>query len=197
MPLITMDLQKMGRALLGALSGLHCLGEKSKVLSTTLQVCCDLAPCDPSSPSPSWCITPGASRSCFCILAPAAPQSDTPPLMLCFLTSCLAFEIQTKRRCLCLSRHFMPPCFSVWLATHFSPVDCNLLEHRDGLTLSSLWCHTPDGATHASLAASFQTCSHSTPYASLSCFLHSMHLHVTSCTYVSCSLSVSPCLPLE
>lgn len=35
---------------------------------------------------------------------------------------------------LCLSRHFLRPCVSVWWVTRFSPVGCHLLDPRDGLT---------------------------------------------------------------
>lgn len=52
----------------------------SKVLSSALQICCDLAPCYPSSIISFMVLHTRHSRPCFCILAPAAPQpTHTPP----------------------------------------------------------------------------------------------------------------------
>lgn len=116
--------------------------KKSNALSTTLKSCCHLAPCYPIQPHLLVVLHTGTSLSRFCILLGCSSAGR--PLPSCSLTAVvLGLQGPDQHRCLCLSRHFLQPCFSVWLVTHFSPMNCHLLERGDGLTPSILMVPHP------------------------------------------------------
>lgn len=150
--LITMDLQKKGRALLGTLPGDWCPLPSEKRPEASVQLC------------RSAVIWPCVSSCISFMVLPFMlhlSQMSFPPRLW---KSYLAFEIQTTPQCLRLSRHnlllpsssyslglqldlsghFMLPRISVWLVTRFSPVDCDFLEDGHAVTLSILMVpHTP------------------------------------------------------